>query len=1746
MTATPTQLPTQPTLPPLYGDQPAPVAAPAPVTLRAFDDVPAIRAGLFDKVHNAVVSKFPLENAKHRFELTDVKYTGSETFTKDQQKRALLRRGSLDRRLIGTWRMYDKATNTMIDEQRNTLIANVPYITERGTFIQNGNEYSVASQGRLRPGAYTRRKDNGELEAHFNVLEGGRGFRIVMDPQTSKFQMHVGNARLNLFPVLRSMGIKDEHLRERFGDELFNRNNVNDDSDRRAAKQFGALPGKLAETLATAKLDPKVMKITVGSADDHVNPNNILSAARKLVDLSAGTVDEDDRDSLNFQEILDQPSLFAERIAKDYDGFIRTNLLWKSTLKGKLNTSPGMLTAPLRSIFTKSGLAQPIEESNPYEPYEQLYRVVRTGEGGISSDRVPDASRNVQDTHFGFIDPIRSPESGASGLDNRFTINARYGSDGHVYSMFRGRDGNMVPVSADQAVESIIAFPGELKSGKPIVTAMVRGKLSSAAATDVDFEMAHPSHISGVGINSAPMTSSAMGGRAMMLAKMLGQALPLVNREAPLVRNELEDGGDFDTAYGTKAGGAIRADEAGEVLSVEPTQIRVRTADGVKTIDLYDNLPLNRRTLLRNTPAVKAGDTFEPGKLLAYSNYTDQNGALAMGTNLRTAYMSLHGITHEDAAIVSESAARTKMASEHLYSHKVDNESSVQRNKNAFMSLYPKTFKIEQLKNLDEDGVVTPGTIIKHGDPLILAVKERQISELHRGRKPGWMDASETWENDVDGEVIDVEKTSKGSRITIRTVEPMRVGDKGSPRYGDKFVVGDIWPDDKMPKDSQGRPMELVLNPLTTVTRSNPSQLYEALLGKLAEKLGKPVLMPQFTEGHTAEIVSKMLAEHGVPETEDLTDPDTGRVYKGISVGPRFVMKLHHMAAHDIDARDTGVYTAEGMPAKGGEGAAKRLGLADVNALISHGATAVLRDAKAVRGQRNDDYWKAFMLGHTPPAPNVSHVYRKFLASMPASGINIRKKSDGALQLTAMTDSMVDEISSGEIVRGAGVDRSTMTELPGGLFDKTVTGGLGGNNWSTIKLDEPIPNPAFEEPIRRMLGNISRKKLEDILAGRERLNGMTGGDALVNALKMMDPERIEQDAKHVIKTGSASKRDNAVKLLRYARMFKDTGVRPHELMISKVPVIPPAMRPVISTENFIARADANALYVDVIKANEAMRKITEAFGKDAAGEERVNLYKAFGAVTGLTDTTNVQLKNQGVRGILQQVFGSSPKCYDDQTDVLTEWGWVPFKDYKRGQVATVNPLNGAFEWGTPSAVVHQRYFGPMIRTSGDYVDALVTPNHEHWVSNHKVEASTLARQAAEFKTAAKTTVGAVDTPVAYLQLLAEWTNYGTMVDEHPVMPIHEHGHRPVPSVPELLKALGLKHTITDNGWVRTARMLDARMSEQLASTGYQLHMRRLPADLLHMDGKLIRIFLEYLCRDQAIARSQALVDDIQNLAVRCGVVLDVHKRPGYWTVELVHVPQVLGLSYTVEKYDGHVHCVTVPNGLIIVRRNGKTLVSGNSGFFQRRVIGGTVDEVGRAVVTPNPDLDMDQVGLPEDAAWVLYRPHIVRSLAKRGIPADSAMKHVEERSELAKKELDIVMSHVPVLVKRDPVLHKYNIMGFMPVLSKGKSLQVNPTVLPGFNMDFDGDHANFHVPIDPDAVEEVKQKMLPSKNLLHAESFKAHLTPTNEFLHGLYIASTRKESRDPVVFDTMVDMLRAYKRGLIDVGTNVVVREKRV
>jgi len=624
------------------------------------------------------------------------------------------------------------------------------------------------------------------------------------------------------------------------------------------------------------------------------------------------------------------------------------------------------------------------------------------------------------------------------------------------------------------------------------ITALRQGKIDEVDDDEVDYDLLTTDQLYATNINHIPMPNAVQAPRSFYGARFISQAWPLKHREAPLVQN-LRTGTNesYDDIYGEFAG-AVRARENGEIIEASPDRIIFKGESGKEHVhDLYKDFMFNRKSSVTQKPVVEAGMKVKRGDRLAASNYTDDKGTLAMGTNARVALIPYKGWTMDDATAISDSFAK-RLTSEMTHSHKQEFDDDVKGGVNHFISLFPTVFKKEQITNLDEHGVAKVGTILNTGDPMVLATAPRvmtardaNVGKLSRTLQQTRKNASTTWDFEDPGVVTDVAHTRKGSKIVVKSYSPAKVGDKIVLRTGQKQIISKILPDDQMLRGVDGKPVDLLLNQLGLPSRVNASLPYELALGKIARKMGQPFKLNAFNEEGTSRQrqVEDLLKQHGVSFEEEVFDPVSNtKIDRPISVGDGYVMKLVHSGELKKSSRGVGSYDSDMQPLRGGSagGQSKRVSGLEQSAYLAAGAYATQRENATLRGTRSDEYWRQVRAGETPAEPGEPFVWKKFQALLCGSGMFAKKLGKGRLRLGPMTDKILAQQNPVELKNGELVDLNNFEPISGGLFDPAL---VGGSKWGRISLPKSLPNPAFENSIRTLL-SITKKEFDGIISGK--------------------------------------------------------------------------------------------------------------------------------------------------------------------------------------------------------------------------------------------------------------------------------------------------------------------------------------------------------------------------------------------------------------------------------------------------------------------------------------------------------------------------------------------------------------------------------------------------------------------------------------------------------------------------------------
>ena len=1206
---------------------------------------------------------------------------------------------------------------------KDVYLGTLPSLTPHRSFLIGGTEYVTPVQARLRPGVYTRVQENGIVESHFNFAKTSLTkipFRIELEPESSLFKVSVAQGTVPLYPLLRAIGVTDSQMAKAWGGEILEINKKQKMTPSGAVIKFMEIvtgeKGKLTERdaidgfmsyLSGARLDADVTKITLGKSFDTVTPEAILDATKKIVAVNKGDEKPDDRDAIVFKSVHTFDDFIDEAVQKA-----------KRTIQTKMNRNiqkygpvagaipkDDIVKAIMHPFIGGAGLASYVEQYNPYQVVGETHSISVMGEGGLGSiNAATMEARAVHPSSIGVIDPIGTPQSEKVGLKQKIAIGAMRRGDSLVTKVYDVSTKKEEYMSPPQLYNKYVAMADQYDwDKKKFISDHVRGTYKGDIGVypkdKIEYIYVEQKRMFSYHTLSVPFMSANQGNRMLMSDNMLDQIIPVEHPDVPLV---MPHKGIVSSAIAQTFD--RRAKEDGEVVKVSNGAINIKTKDGIQTYPVYKSYPLNN-AYLDSKPLVSVGDHVKAGQVLTESNFT-KNGHVALGKNLLTAFMPYKGYNHEDAIVISESAAK-KMSSKHMYkySSKLDDNSIISRGK--FSAAFPSVITKENYNKLSPEGIIMKGEKVSPGDIIIAHMTKRNVSEevaalgrVHKAFMRPWKATPVTYDGEHEGIVRDSIITGTTYKVLIESSGPTEVGDKFVNYHAAKGIVGKIIPDSEMPHTKDGKPVDVLLNTAGIIGRINPGQVLEMAAGKVAEKTGKPFYSRDFDPGDNhLEHIMKEMKKHGVSDKEELIDPVTGKSFGNIATGPMHMFKLKHRATDKLSVRSRGGYDVDMKPSRGGDEGSKRIDTMLYHALLAHGAKNNLQESSTWKGDRSDDFWNALQTGSPLPPPKVPFVFEKMVGMMKGAGINVEREGDN-LKLSPLTDHQIVEMSKGEISEPTAVRAKNFAEIKGGLFDRKATGGVSGKNFSHIKLSEPVMNPVFTKTVAKLLGMTSTK-VDSIASGQTEIDvggkKMTGGVAIQKLLKDINVDKTLDEMQTKIKVLKGTKLNDANYVIHVLQNLKDLKEKPSDaFVLHNIPVIPPMFRPIYPTATGQLRVSPlNFHYQDIMLYNKALqegKKLPDELKQDA----RRDLYRSIKATMGMApplQTTIYRAQTDKLPGLLEIIRGDDGAKGGFFQDKV----WAKSQDLSARSVIAPGPELGIDEASIPEDMAWKLYRPLVVR-----------------------------------------------------------------------------------------------------------------------------------------------------------------------------------------------------------------------------------------------------------------------------------------------------------------------------------------------------------------------------------------------------------------------------------------------------------------
>ena len=778
-----------------------------------------------------------------------------------------------------------------------------------------------------------------------------------------------------------------------------------------------------------SKLDPtKVVKI-IGNDQSidikRLTISDIYASVSYYLNLLEGIGNFDEIDHLSNRRVRQVGELLQnqfrigisriERVIRDR---MSTQEITEVTPKSLINIRP--LTASIKEFFGSSQLSQFMDQTNPVAELSNKRRLSSLGPGGLSRDRAGIEVRDVNPSHYGRLCPVESPEGPNIGLITSLASYAKIDDYGFIMTPYRKvKDRKLtdevIYMTADEELEYYISQAAiEIDKDNKIVPDRVpvryRGDNIMVDSDKVDYTDVSPQQVVSISTQGIPFLEHDDGKRALMGANMQRQAIPLLKAEAPLV------GTGVEAIAARDSGAVVICNGDGVVDYVDATKIIVKTLGGMDTYHLNGFEESNAGTCYHQVPIVRAGDKVKKDQVIADGPSTEK-GEMALGKNVTVAFMNFNGYNYEDAIILNERLVKDDVyTSIHIEDYQIECRDT-KLGPEEFTRDIPNVSE-EARKNLDENGIVRIGTEVSNDDILVGKVTPKGMAELTSeekllhaifGEKTREVrDTSLRVPNGGAGIVHDVKiftkedsdelgpGVSKIVRVYIAQKRKITVGDKMAGRHGNKGVVSLVLPEEDMPYLPDGRPVDILLNPLGVPSCMNLGQILEMHLGMSAKELGIYMATPVFDGATRDEIIDSLKeAKLDADGKTWLYDGRTGEKFDNrISVGVMYMIKLHHMVDDKLHARSTGPYSLVTQQPLGGKAqfGGQRFGEMEVWALYAYGAAHILQEMITIK---SDDVvgrvkvYESLVKGTSLPASGVPESFRVLIKEFQALGLDI-------------------------------------------------------------------------------------------------------------------------------------------------------------------------------------------------------------------------------------------------------------------------------------------------------------------------------------------------------------------------------------------------------------------------------------------------------------------------------------------------------------------------------------------------------------------------------------------------------------------------------------------------------------------------------------------------------------------------------------------------------------------------------------
>jgi DNA-directed RNA polymerase subunit beta len=977
----------------------------------------------------------------------------------------------------------------------NVFLGDLPLMTDRGTFLINGFERVIINQIIRSPGIYYKEEFSKIGNSIYSAtLIPNRGswlkFEINELKTTLKPFPKVNSSlsvsidktdKIDVIKFLTIIGISvDQMLGNLTYPKFFEHLNKKKDQDINQIQEETLEIQKFFSTkifnskyydlgkVGRYKLN-KRFSLNVNKNITDLTIQDIIAIIDGLINLEYKKGKTDDIDHLQNRRVRSVGELLQTQFRSGLTKLERT-MVERMTicdfkiLKPSLLVNPKPLISMIREFFGSSQLSQFLDQTNPLAELTHRRRISGLGPGGFSRDHVSFAVRDIHPSHYGRICPIETPEGQNAGLISSLSVYARVNAFGFIETPFFFVKNGFVlskqpPVylTADEEdnlkiapADSYITSNGKLVD--KFLTVRYQQEFAIVLSTEVELISVSTIQIFSSATALIPFLEHDDANRGLMGANMQRQAVPLLYPIKPIIGTGLEN------QLATDAGMVIISYTDGYVKSVSNTTIVIQNLQNTEIIyNLQKYIRSNQDTCINQRPIVWPGEFVKSGQIIADGPGTE-GGEIALGQNITVAYMPWEGYNFEDALLINERLIYADLfTSIHIEKYELE----VKETKAGLEKLTNDLPYVNEqaTKNLDKNGIILKGKFVKAGDILVGKVtpseeieiipEERLLRAIFGEKIPTVLDNSLRVPTGSYGRVLDIRIFSRENydelpistqaivRVFLAQIRKLQIGDKMAGRHGNKGIISRILPRQDMPYLPNGKPVDLILNPLGVPSRMNVGQLFEGLFGLAGDYLDKRFKILPFDEMFEVE-ASRILINNSLKSAKNFTknkwiysssspgkillrDGRTGEYFDNpITVCKSYILKLVHLVDDKIHARATGPYSLVTQQPLGGKSqqGGQRFGEMEVWALEAFGAAYTLQELLTIKSDditgRNETL-NAIIKGDPIPQPGIPESFKVLILELRALGLDIgmyKIKKDSNLETSGVEINIMETFTN--------------------------------------------------------------------------------------------------------------------------------------------------------------------------------------------------------------------------------------------------------------------------------------------------------------------------------------------------------------------------------------------------------------------------------------------------------------------------------------------------------------------------------------------------------------------------------------------------------------------------------------------------------------------------------------------------------------------------------------------------------------